>query len=161
MQYTNAEYAEFRTNEAQELPWFVTFSSRGIRWVTYLVVLSTFLFGREILKERSDLKTLLSFILLFYGFANIISLIPSGDRFIIVAHTFVFAYFMILLATLPKIGETIIIKVITVPLLLLFCLVNLRIGMSYFSIMTIIGNPFTTALYSDPVPLITEIKNLL
>ncbi|TFH23085.1 MAG: hypothetical protein E4H10_12700 [Bacteroidia bacterium] len=117
-------------------------------------------FGREVLKERSDLRTLLSFSLLFYGFVNIVSLIPSGDRFVVVADTFLIPYFMIFLVALPRIGESVLIRVISFPLLMLFCVVQLRLGMDFFGIMTLIGNPVTAAFYSDPVPLITQLKAL-
>jgi hypothetical protein len=159
--YMSVEYAEYRSLIDQELPWFLTFSDTGMRWTVYLIIFSTFLFGRETLRQRPDLKTLLSFSLLFYGFANILSQVPSGGRFLVLANTFMIPFFIIFLSTLPKVGETFIIKVFTVPLLLLFCVVNIRIGMDYCSIMTFIGNPVTVALYSDPNPLIDQIKNFL
>lgn len=158
--YVSEGYVEYRRIIDQELPWFITYASIGIRWAVYLLVFSTFLFGREILKERSDLRTLWSFALLFYAFANIVGLIPSADRFLIVANTFMIPYFLLLLVAFPQIGETIIIKILTVPMLLLFCFVQLRIGLDYLSIMTLIGNPFTAALYSNPLSLVAEFKNL-
>ena len=158
--YMSEGYAEFRADIDEELPWFITYSAMGMRWTIYLIIFSTMYFGRDLLKERSELKTLLSFSLLFYGFVNIASLIPSGDRFATVANTFVIPYFMIFLVTLPRIGESLLIRIISFPLLMLFCAVQLRIGMVFFGIMTLIGNPFTAAFYSDPVPLITQLKNL-
>jgi len=158
--YMNEGYAEYRRTSDQELPWFITYASIGIRWVVYMIVFTTMYFGRDTLRERSDLKSLLSFSLLFYGFANILSLIPSGDRFFIVANQFMIPYFLIFFVAFPRVGENIIIKIFSIPFLLLFCAVNLRIGMSFFSVMTLIGNPFTAAFYSDPVPFITDLKNL-
>ena len=159
--YMNEGYAEIRNISEQELPWFITYSEIGIRWVTYLVVITTFIFGRDVLKERSDLLTLLSFSLLLYGFVNILAIIPSGDRFFIIAHTFVFPFFLILMTAKPRIGINLFTNILAIPLLLLFCAVQLRIGMGYFSIITIVGNPFTAILYSDPVALIDQLKNLL
>jgi len=158
--YLNEGYAEYRRASDEELPWFITYASIGLRWAVYLLVFSTLSFGKHILRERPDLKTLLSFSLLFYGFANILSLVPSGDRFIIVANTFMIPYFILFLVEFPKIGDTIITKLLSVPLLLLFCLVQLRIGMAFFSIITLIGNPVSAAFYTDPVPLIDQLKNL-
>jgi len=158
--YMNEGYAEYRMETEEALPWFLTYSAIGMRWAIYLIIFSTLYFGKDVLKERSDLRTLLSFSLLFYGFVNIVSLIPSGDRFAIVANTFLIPYFMIFLVALPRIGESVLIRVFSVPLLTLFCVVQLRIGMVFFSIMTVIGNPVTAAFYSDPVPLITQLKDL-
>ena len=158
--YMNEGYAEYRRETDEALPWFLTYSAMGMRWAIYLIIFSTMYFGKDVLKERSDLRTLLSFSLLFYGFVNIVSLIPSGDRFVIVANTFLIPYFMIFLVALPRIGESVLIRVITFPLLMLFCVVQLRIGMVFFGIMTLIGNPVTAVFYSDPVPLITQLKDL-
>jgi len=159
--YMSEGYAEVRNISEQELPWFITYSEMGIRWVTYLIVITAFIFGRDVLKERSDLLTLLSFSLLFYGFVNILAMIPSGDRFFIIAHTFVIPFFLILMAAKPSIGINLFTNILAVPLLLLFCAVQLRIGMGYFSIITLVGNPFTAILYSDPVALIDQLKDLL
>lgn len=158
--YTNAEYSEYRRIQSDELPWFITFASTGIRWAVYLIVLSTFFFGREIIKKKHCLKTLLSYALLLYGVANLVSLIPSGGRFFVVANTFMIPFFIFLVAELPEIGETILIKVFTVPLLIFFCLVNIRIGMDHFNLMAIIGNPISAALYSNAVSVIEDLKSI-
>lgn len=158
--YMNEGYAEYRRETDEEFPWFITFAGIGMRWVIYLIVFSTLLFGRETLKERSDLKSLLSFTLLFYGFVNILSLVPSGDRFAIVANTFMVPYFLLFLMAVPRLGESVLIRIVSFPLLLLFCVVQIRIGMDFFCLMTIIGNPVSAAFYTDPLSLITELKNL-
>lgn len=159
--YMSEEYAELRNISDAELPWFITYSQIGMRWLSYLIVGAVLLRGREFLRENPEMKSLLSFTLLFYGFTNILSMIPSGDRFIIMANYFMIPFILISIVRHPRIGETILIKLASVPILLLFCLVQLRIGMSYFSIITLIGNPVTMIFYSDPVPLIDQIKDLL
>jgi len=158
--YMNEGYAEIRRISEEELPWFITYSEMGIRWVSFLAILSAFFYGRSMVKERPDLLRLLSFVLLFYGSANILSIIPSGDRFFIVAHTFVFPFFLMSLVANPRLREQFFIHLLAAPLLLLFCVVQLRIGMSFFSIITLIGNPFSAIFYSDPVPLIDQLMNL-
>jgi len=159
--YMSEEYAELRRLSEQELPWFIIYAERGIRWVSYLIVLTAFLHGRQVLKERSDLLRVLCFSLLLYGFANILSIIPSGDRFFIIANTFMIPFFLMLMVAHPVIREKLIIHMLAIPLLLLFGVVQIRFGMSYFSIITLVGNPFTAAFYSDPVPLIDQLRNLL
>jgi len=104
--------------------------------------------------------TLFCYSLLLYGFANIFSLVPSGGRFIILANTFMFAFFIIFITTFPKIRGLLLIKVLSIPLLLLFCIVEIREGTDFFGLMTIFGNPFLAALYTDTVPLIMGIKRL-
>jgi len=158
--YTNPDYAEERRFIEEELPWFITYSSIAIRWVNYILVLAITLIDRQTFRERNDLKTLLCFALLVYSFSNLSSLVPSGQRFIIVANTFMFASFILYFATAAKEGSLLFVRIATIPLQLLYCLVAIRIGMDFFSIMTVIGNPVSAIFYSDPAPLIQDIKNL-
>lgn len=158
--YADPDYAESRGRIVEELPWFITYSRIGLKWINYVIVLSVFLIGKKMLLERKDLTTLLCFSLLLFGFANIFSLIPSGSRFITVANTFMFPFFIMFFTAFPKIGNLFFIKVFSTPLLILFCLLAIRIGMDHFSAMTILGNPISVALYSDPIPLISEIKRI-
>lgn len=160
MRYTNAEYVEYIGIASGELPWFITYSSLGIKLVVYTLVAFTFLYARDLLEERADLKNLLSFALLLYAFANLFSMIPSGGRFIVVANTFMFPFFIISLSTFPRLSESLIIKAVSFPFLLLFCTVSIRMGLDHFSIMAIIGNPITAVLYSDPLSLLAEIERL-
>ena len=61
-----------------------------------------------------------------------------------------------------KVGGFVLLIAVSLPILPpLWNAVQLRIGMGYFSIITLVGNPFTAILYSDPVPLIDQLKNLL
>jgi hypothetical protein len=159
--YMRPEYAEYRRAIDEELPWFLPFSDTGIRWTIYLILISAYFFGGDTLKQRPDLKTLLSFTLLFFGFANILSQVPSGGRFLVVANTFMFPFIILFLKAVPMVGENFLVKVVTFPLLCLFCLVQVRIGMDHFSIMTLIGNPVTIALYTEPFPLIDQLKTII
>jgi hypothetical protein len=158
--YANPDYAEERRFIEEELPWFITYSTIAIRWVNYMLVLAISIIDRQAIRERKDLLTLICFALLVYSFSNLASLVPSGQRFISVANTFMFASFILYFATVAKEGSLLIIRIVTIPLQLLYCLVAIRIGMDFFSIMTIIGNPVSAIFYQDPVPLIQDIKNL-
>jgi hypothetical protein len=145
----------------QSQNWYLPFSIKGLGWVTYIMVLFIYLFYKKSLKNTHDLMTLFCYSLFLYGFANISSQIPSGGRFITVANTFMFAFFIIFISTFPSIRGLLLIKALSIPFLLLFCIVTIRIGMDYFGIMTILGNPLLAALYNDTVPLITGIKRFL
>jgi len=158
--YTNLEYAETINIANQSANWYLTFSSVGIKWVTYSLTLFIYFFCKEFLKNRKELMTLFCYSLLLYGFANVISLLPSGSRFLLVANTFMFAFFIIFISTSPEIRGLLLIKVLSIPLLLLFCVFTIRVGMDYFGLVTIFGNPLLAALDTDIVPLITGIKRL-
>jgi len=159
--YANPEYAESIHLELQSSSWFVTFSSMGIRYIVYIMVISIFIFGRNLLKNRHDYMTLLCYSLFLYSFANIFSLIPSGGRFITLANIFIFAFFIFFISTYTEFTWLKLIKILSVPFLLLFCVFNIRVGMEFFGLTTILGNPIFSALTIDRVSLINEIKQFL
>jgi len=158
--YTDIEYAEEISLQTQSLNWYVPLSSKALTWAAYIMVLFTYLNYRIILKERRDLMTLLCFSLLLYGFANIFSLVPSGDRFLTVANSFMFAFLMIFISDATKTNGLVFAKVLSVPFLLLFCIVAIRVGMDFYGLITIFGNPIFAVINTDNVQLITGVKNL-
>jgi hypothetical protein len=159
--YTNNEYAEAVMTGEQSLNWYLPLSYQGMKWVNYLLTFFIYFFCRKIFYNKQGLMTLFCYSLLLYGFANIFSLIPSGGRFIIVASTFIYAFFILFLATFTKIRGVSLVETLSSPLLILYCLIAIRAGMDYFGLTTIFGNPLVAAIYYDTVPLIEGIKNLL
>jgi hypothetical protein len=158
--YTNFEYANSVITREQLLNWYVGFSSDSLKWVTYIMVFFIYFFCNELLKSRHSLMTLFCYSLFLYGFANISSQVPSGARFITVASTFMVPCFAIFNSSLSKIRGLIFVKSLSIPLLLLFLIVTIRIGMDFFGFLAIFGNPFLAAFYSDTVPFIAGIKGL-
>lgn len=158
--YTNTEYAESINIANQSLNWYLPFAGKGISWIIYIMTLFTYFFCRNFLRNRQELMTLFCFSILLYGFSNISSLVPSGSRFISVANTFMFAFIIIFISEFPKIKGLFFVKAISVPLLLLYCIVKIRVGMDFYGLMTLFGNPIFAAFDSDPVPLIMGIKRL-
>jgi hypothetical protein len=160
MSYTNPDYAEIIRQAGQAVNWYLSFSAIAIRCVIYSMTLFIYFSSRKFLKDRQDLMTLFCYSLLLYGFANFLSYIPSMDRFLTVGNTFMFAFFIVFISTNTKIRGFGLIKALSIPLLLLFCIVTIRVGMDYFSLMTIFGNPIFAVLATDTVSLITGIKML-
>jgi len=158
--YTDADYAEFIRLQNQSINWYVIFSSKALTYVTYLMVIFIYSFYRSILYERKELMTLSCFSLYLYGWANIASLVPSGDRFVVVANSFVFIFLILFISGSPKDNVFYLPKILSIPLLVIFCIVTLRIGMDYFGLMTIFGNPILALIDSNYVPIIEGIKGL-
>lgn len=157
--YTNIEYAESVALAARELNWYLPLASKGLVWVIYMFTFYIFFFCRDFLKKHKELMDLFCFSILFYSLANFFSLIPSGGRFLNVASLFMFAFLTIFLSYSFKSPGIQIIKTVSVPLLLLFCLVMVRMGMDYYGFVTLIGNPVFVALGIESAPLITDLKN--
>jgi hypothetical protein len=60
----------------------------------------------------------------------------------------------------PKLKGALLLKILTLPALLLYCIVEVRTGMDFYGLTTIIGNPLFAILNTETVPLITGIKKL-
>lgn len=159
--YTNLDYAEFRADRLLLGNWYLKYSELVLKWIVYAFCLSIYFFFIKWVKQRQELLALFCFSLLIYSFANIFSLVPSGGRMITVANTFMFSFFVIFFSRYQENRNVSILKTLSIPFLLLFCVVSLRIGMDYYGLMTIIGNPVLAVIYTEAFPLIEQIKALL
>lgn len=158
--YTNVDYAESVAMAYQALNWYVPLASKGLNWVIYMIVIYIYAFSRDILKQKG-LLSLFCFSVLLYSIANILSLVPSGGRFINVASILLFSFFILYFSFPHRNTLLNVLKAVSVPFLLLFILVMIRAGMDFFGMVTIIGNPVFAGLGATAAPLITEIKGLL
>nr|MBP7505728.1 hypothetical protein [Prolixibacteraceae bacterium] len=107
------------------------------------------------------LRRFFGFTLFLGGFVQIVSLIPSGPRFIIISHALFYVVFILVLARVPGKSSFSLIKNISVPLLLYYILYNVRMGFDFMGILTFLGNPLFAFLSSEQLPLIEFIKSLL
>jgi hypothetical protein len=161
MSYANTSLAESISIENQGYAWYIPYSDIVIKWVVYAFIIYVYFYGKEILKEIPRLAELLCFSLLLYGLGNIFSLVPSGERFIMIANTFLFPFIILFMNAAPIIKGLTLLRYLSIPALLLYCIVELRVGTDSFGLMTLIGNPLFATLYTDRVPLIEEIKGFL
>ncbi|HOP00267.1 MAG TPA: EpsG family protein [Bacteroidales bacterium] len=159
--YTNLEYAEFRADRMELHNWYISYSRLAMRWVVYCIAIFVYLFFKRNLSGRKDLLSLFCFTVLLYGFANIFSLVPSGERVLTVATIFMFSFAVVLMSVFAQHKGLSVVRTVLLPFLVLFCVVKIREGMDFYGLVTIIGNPVFGAFYADSVPLIEEIKGLL
>lgn len=159
--YTNPDYADLVQSNFQNINWYITYSGKGIEWVIYTMVIFVYFFCKDLLNNKPNIKALFCYSLLFYAVANILSLIPSGARFLILANSFFFAFCIVSFPDIIRTKYSHIVITLSVPLLLLFCVVSLRSGMDFYGLNSIIGNPFTVAFWNDTIPLIEIIKGLI
>ncbi len=159
--YTGADYAELVGSRSESYNWYKAYSLKVLAWVSYALVIFVYFFCRKKLQSNKSLVTLFSYSLLLYGCANVFSLVPSGGRFLVVATIFLFSFFVLFFSEMDKVKAFRFISVLSVPLLLLFCVVAIRTGMDYYGLNTLIGNPFTAFFIEDTTPLIDIIKRLI
>lgn len=159
--YTNPQYAEIISLAQMRLNWYITLSENAVKWVVYALVISIYTFGRRMLKERKGLTSLFCYSILLYGFANLFSLIPGGGRFITVSSVFIFSFLVLFFTYYSKIKGLSLVSILSLPFLLLNCIVSFREGMDYFGFITILSNPIIAAFNIQQSPLIVGLKKLL
>lgn len=140
--YFNEEYIEGYEQIATTVNWYIIYYKKLITY--FNVVFMSILFFRADLSPQT--KKLLGFSLLFLGVANIVSLLPSGGRFLNVAFLFSLAFSFIVLANnkVPIITKSV--RYLS-PLLILFVIISIRMSFDYFSLTTL-TNPII-AMFTD------------
>ncbi|EIM77277.1 hypothetical protein A3SI_06809 [Nitritalea halalkaliphila LW7] len=101
----------------------------------------------------------LSFILLYLAFANFLSNLPSGSRYLVISYFLIFPLILYVVTNVEYDKWIYRVNLLTSPLLLFFFLVRVREGFYFVSSTTIFGNPIV-ALFTmgDNVPLDVLIK---
>lgn len=140
--YFNDDYIEGYKEVAATVNWYVLYYKKLITY--FNVVFMSILFFKADLSLPA--RRLLGFSLLFLGVANIISLLPSGGRFLNVAFLFSLAFSFIVLANTKVYIITKSVKWLS-PILILFVVISIRMSLDYISITTL-TNPII-ALFTD------------
>lgn len=150
--YFNEDYFEGYEEVVVNVNWYVAYYKKILMYFT-VAFLSIVLFKAQL---SSQLKKLLGFSFLFLGVANILSLLPSGGRFLNVAFLFSLAACFIVVsnAKQPLVGRSV--RILS-PLLMLFCLISFRLALDYFNVTTL-TNPIVVLLTNINQPLIDLIK---
>ncbi|MCF6351469.1 MAG: EpsG family protein [Cyclobacteriaceae bacterium] len=139
---------EFRSGELKKSTpnWYVGLYRKGIN---YLVIISFVLIYWLNFKKRILNKGLFitfSFALWFYSFANVLSTIPSGGRFLTVAQLIAFVLIIVFFQnSYRKLFQQFVFPVF-LPAILLFIIVAIRDGFYYMSVSTVLGNPISALM---------------
>jgi hypothetical protein len=160
MSYTNTDYAYGVKQAAEATAWYVGFSGIALRIAVYALLIAIIISSRRYLKKDIYLYSLISFSLFFYGCANIISLVPSGGRFLAVANMLSIASLLFYFARYRLNMALKIVRVLSLPLVIFFSIFSIRVGFDYMGISTFFGNPFTAVLFEDTKPIIEFVKSL-
>jgi len=142
--YRSEEYANYLRYGGEQgtgMVWYAAYYFRALQvsMITFLIIL--FVKSRNLIKYDTNFSRALSFTYLLFGVGNIMSSIPSGNRYVIPA---VLLATSILTIYIQNVKQDIVMQraiKLSVPLLLLFIVVSLREGLYLTSMTTILGNP--------------------
>lgn len=150
--YFNDDYLEGYQEITVAANWYILYYKRILTYFT-VIFISVIFFKAS---PTAQIKRLLGFSLLFLSVANILSLLPSGARFLNVAFLFSLATSFIIVSTTKDVFITKSVKILS-PLLILFCIISVRLSLDYFNITTL-TNPIIVLLTNINQPLIDFIK---
>lgn len=121
--------------------WYVRHLNKFLHWPLYLFLILLYWKSKTSIKKNVSIMRLLCFTLLFYGFANLFSTIPSGSRFLAIAGIMTVSFLVLFMQNHAQ--EKIMTRAIklALPFLIIFIIVQIRMSWYFFSVMTLIGNP--------------------
>ncbi len=159
--YTNLDYVEALQYHNQAYNWYVLFVDKCIQWTVYAFAIFLFVSARKQFNDLPTFRSLFCFALLMYGFGNLASNIPSGQRFVDLASAFMFISFVIFVTRTEGLRWMNALKLATLPGLLLVLIVEMRSGMEFYGYITLLGNPLTATLNQDTLPMIDVLKEVI
>jgi hypothetical protein len=156
--YANDDYA----SETKELivnnNWYAKYYVDFLVWAMNITLFSFYFEYKSLIKTNRLNTETFSFILIFASVSNILTLIPSGGRFLMVGYMFLlFYYFMNLPMMIPTKFSNIK-NFVFVCLISIFIIVEIRIGFDTMSIMTVFGNPILSIIIESKSAIISLIK---
>lgn len=155
-EYLNEDYKEKREELSSSKNFRGKYYQSSLKWA--VGILLTFVYFKTNKQtNKYAVKDLLGFCLLFLGVFNILSNIPSMNRFQFLSYLFAFALFYIYFNKLAQKNEITIVYLV-LPLILFYFTIKLRIGLEFTGIFTLLGGPVTAFFSDNDVPLIDFLK---
>ncbi len=158
--YFDADYISSLSQSQADLSWYMLYYIKLKSWILIALSVLVFVWGKNELKSRPDLLNLFCFALLICGWAKLLGNLPSAGRFGIIANLFMFAFFILFFSEHKDLKFYKELEFISIPILLLFIIVTIRMGLDFMGLSTILGNPVYSYFVNDNIPLVTVIKQL-
>lgn len=147
---TEEKVAQFRDDSAPTTKvWYARYYIKALQWSIWGYLILIFYKYRNVIRKREEWLRLFSFTLFFMGFANVMSSVPSGGRFM--APGSILALTLIILFLNQFKSNLLPLRLIkaTIPLLLLFIMIAIRDGLYLTSVTAITANPIIALFTTD------------
>lgn len=141
-------FAASQVEDAIVQNWYVVYYNKGLYGSISLILIAMYAFGRRRLLTSQWLLNMYCFSLLIFGVANIMSSLPSGERFLMIALLVSVALIIFYIQNQPYERYINNCVLIITPALVLYAIVALRTGLYSISLTTILGNP-ALAIFTD------------
>lgn len=159
--YTNVDVLERKAGEALNINWYVKLYIETLKWTVVSFLIVIFLTGQKFLVKNRNVDNLLSFTFLFYSFANILSLMPSGNRFIAIANLFAMTLIFFYVQYAPRGKAVKRVIFLGIPLLAFYSIVAGRVALDTMGFFSVFGNPVMSVFMDVDITLIEMVKGLI
>lgn len=154
-----SETVQTQKNELlQNRSWHARYYLDSLRMALFILVLFTYTKLKNRTSKSKQLVHIFSFSLLFYGIFNILALIPSVGRFLILGNMFLVAFFYFYFQSDINRNSNKKVMLLLLPCFLFFCTVSLRIGFDFLGVSTILGNPVTAFFDLNETSIMSFLK---
>ena len=154
--YINADYKEYKNETMENKNFRGKYYQLSLKWSVGILLAFIYLNQKKI-KGNIILENLFAFTLLFIAIFNILSVIPSMNRFQFLGYLFAFALFYSFFNGVLNKNEKKIIIICT-PFIIFYFFIKLRIGLEFTGLFTILGGPITAIFNDGDIALIEFLK---
>lgn len=155
--YTNDEYIETLSTETPVANWYVLYYLKAVGWVIFIMFSSIYFSSLATVKANKAFSKFFGFALLFLTIGNLMSLIPSGGRYLTIARIFAMATLFLFYVWYDNRYYRKYLSFLS-PLLIFFIVVSIRISFETMTFITVLANPIIAVFVDLPVPLISLLK---
>jgi hypothetical protein len=139
--YRSEAVIEAREERVVEVNWYVEWRGRLFNWAMAGYAILLYIVARKRIRENQGMLSLFCISLVIYGVASVLSSLPSGGRFIVIAHLCLLAFLVLYVQNFLDERALRFYTFIVLPALLLYILVGVRVGLYSISATSVLGNP--------------------
>ncbi len=155
--YLSENYNIVVKESKQISSWFLDGHFEYLKWFIFFMVNLLFFKKRKLLKINLGIYNVFNFSLFFFGFINMLSVVPSVSRFFVIPTLLFLAVFYILSKD-QRFQLPILLRNLSMPVLLLFIVVRIRMGLDFAGALLLFGNPLIALFIQSETSLLNFIK---
>ena len=155
--YLNEDYVETVSGVVDNTSWFVVYMNKSIGWAIAILLTIIHFSVNKTFKNNTFFLNFFSFTILFLTIGNIMTLVPSGGRYLIIAQLFALAVIILYYSDYIVDLYSKWIVYLT-PVFIFFIIVSIRVALDSTSVMTIFANPILVSFIDLPIPLLSIFK---
>lgn len=156
--YTHEEYVENIKKGIESSAWFIKWKLDALRYTFIFLTLWTFFFKSKMLKAYK-LESFFHFLVLFTAIANVLSIIPSGSRYLIISYLCWAGFFFIFLQHMTSRYWINRLNIFLSIPILFFIVIQIRLGLDYMGYNSLLSNPMLAAYFENKTSLFSLISN--